>query len=213
MQILIIALLTLCAITQPAWSRPVSYPGGVTLDFSNNGDQHSALLHYSPSAKYSVGFRTEYRRGGDYTLTGLQLNNLIKRWNKKDSQANFYIKSGIGFAERNSSRFTDDSSFSAFTGIAADWESRRFFTSYENRYIKAGALDDFFVQKIRLGIAPYLADYGSLHTWFMLELEHEPEDSDTFTVTPLLRFLKDVHLLEVGVSDDNDVLFNWTIRF
>ena len=205
--------IVLSACPQSIWSRPVSYPGGVTLDITNNADEHSALIHYSPTAKYSVGLRAEYRRQAEYTLTSLQLNNLLNRWNNKDSQANLYLKSGVGYANRNSSRFGNDTSFAAFTGIGADWETRRYFTSYENRYINAGSIDDNFVQKARVGIAPYIADYGKLHTWLMLELEHNPEDQDNITITPLVRFFKDVHRIEAGISNNNDVLFNWTVRF
>ena len=213
MKTFLLVLVGISLIHQSAWSRPVSYPGGFTAIFSNNGGQHSALVHYSPTAKYSVGLRSEYRRHQEYSFTSLQLNNLLKRWNKKDSQANFYIKSGVGYADRNSSRFQDGSSLAAFVGIAADWETRRIFTQYENTYIEAGSVDDRFIQRARLGVAPYIADFGKLHTWLMVEVEHEPEGENLFTVTPLVRFFKDVHLVEAGISNHNDVLFNWTIRF
>ena len=213
MRILLLALIFMSVITQTVWGRPVSYPGGYTAILTNDGSQHSALFHYSPSASYSIGLRSEYRREGEYTLSSIQLNNLLKRWNQKDSQANLYLKSGLGYADRNSSRLEDDSSLAGFTGLAADWESRRYFTSYENRYIEAGSVDDSFMQSIRMGIAPYLAGYGELHTWLMIKVDHEPENDDTFTVTPLVRFFKSVYLLEAGISNHNDVLFNMTIRF
>ena len=94
-----------------------------------------------------------------------------------------------------------------------DWENRRFFTSYENRYTKAGDLKDFYMQSARVGIAPYIGDYGDLHTWAMLEVDHSPQGEDHFTVTPMVRFFKDVHLVEAGVSNRGDVLFNWVIRY
>lgn len=210
---ILLALLVLSMMAQPVWCRPVSYPGGITADLNNNGDEHSLLLHYSPSAKYSLGVRSEYRRSNEYALVAIQLNNLIKRWNKKDSQMNLYIKSGVGFADRNSSRFNDDSSMAVFSGVAGDWESRQLFVGYENRFLEAGDVDNFFMQKVRLGIAPYIADYGELHTWFMLEVEHKPEHADNFTVTPVLRFFKDVHRVELGISNHRDALFNWVVRF
>lgn len=213
MRIILFALVTCIAASPPVWSRPVSYPGGITTIVTNNGNEHSALIHYSPTAKYSIGLKSEYRRQNQYSVTSIQMNNLIKRWNKKNSQANLYIKSGIGYADRNSSQFKDQSSFAAFTGIAADWESRRWFSSYQNRYLEAGEVDDFFMQEARLGIAPYIADYGDLHTWLMLEVKHIPEGEDTFTLTPLIRFFKDVHLVEIGISNHRDALFNWIVRF
>ncbi len=213
MRILLHAFILMSVSLQPAWSRPVSYPGGFTAELVNNGSQHSALFHYSPTAKYSIGLRNEYRREGEYKLTSAQLNYLIKRWNKKDSQANLYLKSGVGYADRNSSQFEDNSSVAGFSGLAADWESRRYFISYENRYIEAGSVDDGFMQSAKIGVAPYIADYGDLHSWFMVAVDHEPENEDTFTVTPLVRFFKDVYLVEAGISNHSDVLLNMTIRF
>lgn len=210
---MLLVLIVLSLSAQCSLARPVSYPGGVTADISNNGDEHSVLLHYSPSAKYSLGIRSEYRRAGEYLLTGFQLNNLVKRWNKKDSQMNLYLKSGIGYADRNSSRLENDSKIAIFSGISGDWESREYFISYENRYLEAGSLDDFFMQRVRVGMAPYIADYGALHTWLMVEVEHIPESENNITLTPLVRLLKDVHRFEAGISSNRDVLLNWAVRF
>ena len=46
----------------------------------------------------SLGYKIEYWRGDEFTLNMIQMNNLIKRWNKPESQANFYLKSTIGAA-------------------------------------------------------------------------------------------------------------------
>lgn len=174
----------------------------------NNGDRNSLHLHYSPTAKTSLGYKFEYWRDGEYTINAFQMNNLLKRWNKKYSQANLYLKSGIGVAHKD-----NDDDFAAFTGIATDWESQRFFTSYSNRYTEAGDIDDFYMQSARVGVAPYIGDYGDLHTWLMLEVEHKPEAKDKLTITPMIRLFKGVHLLEGGISDQGDVLFNWVIRY
>lgn len=213
MKILFIFTLLISMLMPSAMSRPVSYPGGWTSVITNNGDAHSAFIHYSPTAKYAVGLRTEYRRAGEYSLTSLQINNLLKRWNQKESQANLYLKTGAGIAVSNGGVSGDQTTPAIFSGVAFDWETRRYFFSYENRYIEAGDVDDLYMQFMRIGIAPYVAGFGSLHTWLMLELEHEPEDENTFTVTPILRFFKGVHLVEAGISNNNDATFNWTIRF
>lgn len=200
-------------LTQVVVARPVSYPGGITTDMRNGGFEHSLLIHYSPSANYSLGVRSQYLRKAELSLNSIQLNYLIKRWNQKASQANLYVKTGFGYANRNSSRFDNDSSLAAYSGIALDWETRRYFVSYENNYFDAGDITNFFVQKARIGIAPYVANFGQLHTWFMLDFEHRPEDEDSFSVTPVLRLFKDVYRAEVGISNHNDVTFNLTIRF
>lgn len=194
-------------------ARPVSYPGGITSMVMNNGDRNSWHVHYSPTAKYSLGLLNEYQRNEDYLLSALQGNYLVKRWNEKDSQANIYLKTGIGAAHAFSGDQDGDTNPAAFAGVAADWENRRFFTSYENRYVEAGDIDNFYTQSARVGVAPYVADYGSLHTWFMLEVDHKPNNDDKFTVTPLVRFFKGDNLVEAGVSDQGDVLFNWVYRY
>lgn len=208
MRILLLTLLGIGLFIPQSFARPVSYPGGITLMSMNDGDKNTAHLHYSPTAKTSLGYKFEYWRDDEFTINAVQMNNLLKRWNKKDSQANLYLKSGAGIAHKDSE--TDPA---AFTGIAADWEDRRFFTSYENRYTEAGDVADFFMQSARIGVAPYIGDYGDLHTWLMLKVEHTPESKDNFTVTPLVRLFKDVHLLEAGMNNRGEVLFNYVFRY
>lgn len=214
MRILLCALLGMgLIIPNLAEARPVSYPGGWTTMLMNNGDMNSFHLHYSPTAKYSVGVRSAYHREDDFWHSTVQVNNLLKRWNNPDSQANLYLKSGLGAAYSDAGEFDGEIDPAVFTGIAADWEDRRYFVSYENRYMEAGDIHDSFHQNARVGIAPYIGDYGDLHTWLMLEVEHEPEADEKVTVTPLVRFFKGVHLMEAGMSNQGDVLFNYVIRY
>src|SRR5690606_33676327 len=120
---------------------------------------------------------------------------------------------GAGAAYSDKAPLDRDWRPAAFAGLAADWEDRRFFVSYENRMLWAQDIHDGFRQTARIGIAPYIGDYGDLHTWLMLQAQHAPEGEHDFTVTPLVRFFKGDHLVEAGVSNHGDVLFNWTIRF
>ncbi len=213
MRYILFALLGMGLFIPLAHARPVSYPGGWTSMTNNNGDQNSLHIHYSPTAKYSLGYKMEYWRDGEYTLNAVQMNNLLKRWNMPDAQANIYLKSGLGVAYSDHGDFDGESDLAAFTGIAADWENRRFFASYENRYTDAGDIADFYMQSARVGVAPYIGDYGDLHTWLMLQADHNPESENSFTVTPLVRLFKDVHLVEAGLSNHGDVMFNWVIRY
>lgn len=191
-----------------AMARPVSYAGGWTSMIMNDGDANSLHVHYSPTARYSLGYLLEYRRDKDYTMHSMQMNNLLKRWNKPNSQANLYLKSGVGIASKDG-----ETEPAAFTGLAADWENRRYFVSYENRYLHAGGIDDFYTQSARVGVTPYIGDYGDLHTWLMLEVDHSPEAGEPFTVTPLVRLFKGSHLVEAGISNKGDALVNWVVRF
>src|SRR5690606_5510904 len=115
-------------------------------------------VHYSPTANYSVGYKAEYMRNDEWQFHGVQLNYLLKRWNAPASQANVYLKPAVGVAYSDDRQFDGRSEGSGFTGVAMDWENRRFFTSYENAYYYAGDIDKYFIQKARVGVAPYIGD-------------------------------------------------------
>lgn len=196
------------AIAATAHARPVSYPGGWTVMTMNDVDHNSLHIHYTPDPKYSVGWRHEYLREPGAHADTAQFNYLLKRWNKKASQANIYLKSGAGIAYDS-----DETNPAAFTGIAADWEDRRYFVSYENRAFWAGDTDQFIKHKARIGIAPYIGDYGDLHTWLMLQTDYDAGQTDSFSVTPLIRFFKGPALLEAGYNLDDGLLLNGIYRF
>ena len=200
-------------ITTTVSARPVSYPQGWTVMQMNDMDSSSVHIHYSPTINYSIGYKGEYFKDEDWQFHGGQLNYLVNRWNAKASQANLYLKGGLGLAYSDYQSFDSETSAAGTIGLAADWETRRWFTYYENRYVNAGNIDEFFNQKARIGVAPYIGDYGDVHTWLMLQVDHNPSQDDEVTFTPLVRLFKGEYLAEAGVSDKGDVLFNWVIRF
>ena len=191
-----------------AQARPVSYPGGWMAMTMNDSMENSAMLSYSPTAKDAFGIRTDYMRNDETWLHTLTYNRLLKRWNEADSQANLFLMTGAGIGD-------DHGSFSpaGFGGIEADWESRRYYISYENRFIASEANDQYFDQKARVGIAPYIADYDGVHTWLMLQVQNNPSADDKFVVTPLVRLFNTEILTEVGYSSNNTLLFNATWQF
>ena len=193
-----------------AEARPVSYPGGWTVMQQNNGDFSSLHVHWSPTASDSIGVYTERNWGEDYQFTGLQYNRLLKRWNGPGSQANTYLKLGAGQADPFG---PEDAEFSAFAEFTADWETRRWFTSYSARAIDWGE-EASVRHAARLGVAPYIGDYGDLHTWLMLQVENQPESDEPITTTPLVRFFYGVQLVEIGYTvETEEILFNWIVRF
>lgn len=213
MRLLLLMSALLAGLAMPAMAMPVSYPGGWTVMQMNDAFSNSLHIHYSPTAKYSVGYKGEYFREGEWQFHGVQLNNLLHRWNNHDSQANLYLKSAVGVAYSDQGVFDHKTEAAGFTGIAGDWENRRFFTSYENRVIYAGDIEKEFSQKARVGIAPYIGDYGDVHTWLMLQVDHAPSARDNVTVTPLVRLFKGADLLEAGVNNNGKILFNYVHRF
>lgn len=210
----LVAGLAVAFMGYPVAARPVSYPGGWTSMAMNDGDKNALHLHYSPTAKTSIGYKFEHWRDDDFNIHAMQMNNLVKRWNNRDSQANIYLKSGVGVATGDRPDGGGDLTEPVvFSGLSADWENRRYFVSYENRYTEAGDIADFYMQSARVGIAPYIGEYGDLHTWLMMQVDHNPESNDPVTVTPLVRMFKGVNLVEAGISNKGDMLFNWVARF
>jgi hypothetical protein len=197
-------------------ARPVSYPGGWTLIWNTTGVGDSLLFHYSPTAKYSLGGLIERNRDLNTIFYGGQYTRLLKRWNTRDSQTNLYFTSGLGAAfNSGSDDFTPNGNaqIAGFLKASADWETRRLFTSYSVRGNFVDTIPDRFEQVARLGVAPYVADYGKLHTWLMVEIAHRPENEDELSVTPFVRFFKSRFMFEAGISDRGEARLSATVRF
>lgn len=194
-------------------ARPVSYPGGLTLMLMNDTDKNSVHAHYSPTSHISLGYKFEYWRENQFTFNGIQMNNLIKRWNKPQSQANLYVKSAIGSAFSDKGKFENKNNISGFLGISTDWETQRYFIAYENRFTEAGKIDRFFMQSIHLGITPYIGNYGDLHTWIMIKATDSSGDNRGMDITPHFRFFKGIHLLEVGANLKGKAMLNYIYRY
>ncbi len=206
-----VAALLLGAVRAEA--RPVSYQGGWTVIEETDRQNTSLLVHYSPTSRVSVGVRNEWDRRETLFTTGAQATGLVHRWFGRDYQANLYAFGGLG-----ATTALDDSGRgpvpAGWVGGMADWETRRFFVSYQARWMKSGDLSESVMQSGRLGIAPYVANTGALHTWFMVEIDQRPDLADTLGITPLIRFFKGPALLETGWSiTDNRPLVNFTYRF
>ena len=203
-----------CALLLPteAFARPISYPGGWTLMSQNNWERSRAHLHYSPNASNSYGVSTNYFHREERKDFNFQWNNLLFRQNTRNSQANIYLRSETGVAYGNS-RYEPNIRF----GGSTDWETRRYFASYTLFGAHAGDLNKGSLhQRARLGIAPYLGNYGDLHAWMMFQIDHNPQESssrDQLRFTPLLRFFKGDYLGEFGIDNEKQLLFNFIIRY
>lgn len=204
----------LIAVSAPyAEARYIDFPGSRTVMSMNDGENNSAHFFYTIKPYWSVGYEADYWRTDEFFLQTAQTAWLLKRWNLPDAQANLYARGGIGAAYSDAGSFDGHWQAAGSAGIAFDAENRRLYGAYENRYVEAGDIFDGFEQKARVGVAPYVAEYGALHTWLILQLDHRPWSDDEISWTPMVRFFKGDILVEAGVSDNGKPLFNVMIRF
>lgn len=204
----IFLLIGAMALPVVASARPVSFPDGWMAMTMNDHREYSNMLSYSPTARDAVGVRSDYMREDKNWVHTLTYNRLLKRWNGSDSQGNLFVMTGLGVATQGG-----EANAAGSVGIEADWETRRLYTAYENRYIEAGNIERSFTQKARVGVAPYVGDYDDVHTWLMLQVEHNPNDRDTVVLTPFVRLFTQTVMGEFGVSDKGDVMVNATYQF
>ena len=171
--------------------RPVSYPGGHTVMSKSNASYDSLYYHYSPTYKYSVGIESVIDKRINKKYAYVRSTILINRMNTKLSQRNFYAQGGIssnGFGHY-------------FYGVHGDWETRRLFSGFG---IKKTVVHDFqndFERFVLLGLAPYLGEYGDLHSWLMVKSMRNSA-MDNWESYPWLRFFKGNILVEGGYGQD-----------
>lgn len=188
--------------------RPVSYPDGWTIMQKNDAFYNRLHVHYSPDAYNSLGLFYEKKESISDVL-GVQWNRLLWRKNTSFSQANIYLK--LHF----SSVLAGYEDMLYGVGVAGDWETRRLFASYEGHIEKSFAYMDLdTTQNIRLGVAPYVSEYGSLHTWLMLQYECLRDRLGHRSLFALIiRMFKGDYLWEIGLDQKGHPIFNWVVRF
>ena len=194
MGILVRLILLLLFINVEA--RPISYSGGSTAMLITDNMKDSVYYHYSPTYKYSVGIETVKDLIFDQEYSYLRFTYLMNRKNTRHSQRNLYFQSGISSKGRDN----------VFYGIHGDWETRRVFTGFGFKEIENTTQDyqDYFLQA---GIAPYIGEYGDLHTWLMLKSKKNTL-TNVWQTYPVLKFFKGDFLIEFGY----DSKANWDVH-
>ncbi|MDX2275028.1 MAG: hypothetical protein NW206_06215 [Hyphomonadaceae bacterium] len=185
-------------------ARPVTYPGGWMGMVEHRDESTMVETTVTLTPRLAVGWHDEWDNESDWQFHGPMVAGLAKRWNMPDAQANIFWMAGAGVIYDDVASVGGDSEAAGYVGLEADWENRRFYTLYQARAFWSEDIDQTFTQRLRLGVAPYVAEAGALHTWAILQIDHEAEDDNSVSVTPLLRFFKDTTLLEAGVSLDGD---------
>jgi len=190
-------------------AKPLSYVGGTMVMQENDETGHTIALDYTfrPTEAFGIYIKQE-ESGKDILMLTPEINTLLKRWNLPDGQGNIFNMSGAGVAN-----YRGNNQPCLWTAFLADYETRRWFFSYEPRLVYAGDIESSFWQRAYAGFAPYLANYDDLNTWLLIRLDHHPAKNDHFVVTPVLRFFYKTIWVEVGYSSNNHVMVNWTVQF
>jgi len=203
---LIIALLAAGSLAE---AKPLSYVGGLMIMQENDETGHTLSLDYTFTPTEAVGLYVKQDENGkDILMLSPEINTLLKRWNLPDGQGNIFNMSGAGIAY-----WRHNTQPALWTAFLADYESRRWFFSFEPRFVYDGDIEKSVWQRAYIGIAPYLANYNELNTWIMLRVDHHPAKHDHFVATPLLRFFYKTYWLELGYSSDQHIMVNWTVQF
>ena len=114
-------------------------------------------VHYSPEANFSFGIEMLEGKRGMSDRSYLRGTWLAHRINKRNSQQYLYLDGGI-----------DASSGEYFIGAMGDCETRRYFSGFRMRNMKWDTVS-FLNNYLQMGFAPYLGDYGDLHSWLMIK--------------------------------------------
>ena len=186
MGIRIICLLSVMSFGLDA--RPISYTGGSTIMAFSDNIKNSIYYHYSPSYKYSIGIEVIRNKYFKDNYSYVRYTYLINRKNTENSQRNLYFQSGV------SSKGFDE----FFYGVNGDWETRRLFVGFGIKETER-KIQDYLEQYYQIGVAPYLGDYGDLHTWIMIKAKDNSLENKWSTY-PVLKFFKGNVLMEFGYS-------------
>ena len=234
----ICGLLLASLLVPPAAAAPVGYRGGVALAVENSVGARSAEATYTPTSRIAVGVRAEHDRALDHDFIGPALNVLVFRHNASSSQANLYLMSAVGVASGryviptpNAAPLSVHASHLAaasgaapgrvarfdrpavFLGAQADWESRRFLLLAEAHRMAVEEQGSTVMYRGRIGVAPYIGEFGDLHTWLILQAEHFPYAGRQITLTPMVRLFKGPALVELGSSLQGDLFAALRLSF
>ena len=162
------------------------------------------MLHvdYTINKDWAAGWASTYYPDMDMSVHGPQVTRGW-RWNYPDSQANVYVNAGAG-----PTIIDGKTRASTWGGASVDWEDRRWYTQAGVTGHTTANGPDMLWQSARVGVAPYIAEAGGLHSWLMLQVDHTPGQKEALSATPMLRQFWGDYLWEAGVSTRGGVMLN-----
>ncbi len=183
----------------------------------NDAARSRLHVHKTVGRRDSFGVVGQRLHREDTWLVGGQWNHLLFRKNSIGQQTNVYSKVELSFVRRdeNSNLGRDFRNNDANAGLtfAIDSETRRFLGAGSGECTKN--FDGWSCLATgRVGVAPYVAEFGSLHTWLLLQVEvgRDPVGS-RIDITPIVRGFYGPWLLELGVNLRGKILVNGIFRY
>lgn len=194
-----------------ALAMSVSWQGSTAVMAQNQPFLTDWLLAYSFRNDMAIAarsMRTVMTDGNAMKIYAPQLDWLAHRWNEKDFQANIYLDGAFGVET-----FEGQTSTAGMVTLEADIESRVLYVAGKTQAAWVGAGSNFYSSEIRLGAAPYAADYEEIASWLIVSVQNNPQFIRTVAVTPMARFFYKTFLAEVGSSFEGDWMVNFMFHF
>lgn len=215
---LITILFIFSSYCQNTVAHPVVYKGAYAFMTYNQPFLSDTWLNYSFRPDMAIvarGMRmTLSKNTGTLNVYMPQLDYLVKRWYGEDSQANIYVWGGLGGANLHQhQRVHNKNGTAGIVGFEADAESRRYFGLVRYEVIPNSIHKTMHQAEVRVGVAPYEAEYCEIASWFMISGKYNPGLKRSYSITPLARFFYKSVLWETGVSLKGDWMLNFMFHF
>lgn len=205
-------IFTLVASTMVGVAHPVAFEGATQITGTYMGPMSSFEAYHTYDERVAFGLNAEMLRlpDEDRLLTGLQHNWLVKRWNLKNAQGNFYAGAGGGYGWIKDK--SSDGSLYGRVAVQGDFETLWIYTAAKSAF-NLGADFAYSENTISLGFAPYAHEVGKLATWFIVDFSYVSEMDENVRIIPKIRLFKSTWFIEAGVSLDGDPLISCMIHF
>ena len=178
-------------------AHPVIFKNGKVFWITQNPSFNDVRFGVSKTSNWLIGGRFLEDRKSNETFALLNNNFLAKRWNNRNSQANLYLLSSVGFNTKNSKGM-------GTVGIHGDWEDRKFMVMQMLEYYSHNSA---VVSNTRFAYSPYTVDYSKTSTWLIAHYRIEYSDSKySYMFFPIVRLFKKNYLVEIGSNGDNAFL-------
>jgi len=178
-------------------AHPVVFKNGKVFWIAQNPSFNDIRFGISKTSNWLIGGRFLEDRKSNETFALINNNYLAKRWNNRNSQANFYLLSSTGINTRNSE-------FMGTVGMHIDWEDRQFMVMQMLEYFSHNSS---IVSNSRFAYSPYKVDYNRMSTWLIAQYKVEYQNEEyKHTFIPVIRLFKGNYLVELGSNGNNSFL-------